>query len=29
VTVLNGVNAKNIGYGYGYGYGANVKSGKN
>lgn len=23
VTVLNGVNAKNIGYGYGYGYGAN------
>ena len=25
VTVLNGVNAKNIGYGYGYGYGSNAK----
>ena len=28
VSVLNGVDAKKIGYGYGYGYGQNVKSGK-
>lgn len=28
VAVLNGVDAKKIGYGYGYGYGQDVKSGK-
>jgi hypothetical protein len=28
VAVLNGVDAKQVGYGYGYGYGQNVKSGK-
>ena len=28
VAVLNGVDAKKIGYGYGYGYGTDVKSGK-
>lgn len=28
VAVLNGANAKKIGYGYGYGYGTDVKSGK-
>lgn len=28
VAVLNGVDAKKIGYGYGYGYGQNVKSSK-
>ena len=28
VAVLNGANAKKIGFGYGYGYGQDVKSGK-